>query len=104
MKKKGLTIERHEAIGKEMKTMSRQLNTVCIEVANAYPLKSRQVLQLGKSDKALQHARNKLDNRMFREHGEKSDPGIYYGRTIKEKEQFNIDSQSSPEKGKRTRI
>jgi len=86
--KKGLTIERHEAIGKEMKIISRHLNTLFIEVANAYPLKSRQVRELEKADKAFQHARNELDNRMFKEHGEKSDVGTYYGKTIKEKEQY----------------
>jgi predicted transcriptional regulator len=84
--KKGLTIERHNAIGKELKTISSHLNAVFIEVANAYPLKSRQVRELEKADKALQHARNELDNRMFREHGEKSDPGTYFGKTVDEKE------------------
>ncbi len=86
--KKGLTIERHEAIGAELKAMSRQLSTVIIEIYSAYPLKTRQVRELEKADKALQHARNELDNQMYREHGEKSDVGTYYGRTTEGKEQW----------------
>jgi hypothetical protein len=79
--KPGLDITRHQEIGLELARIRDRLNTLGVEIANAYPKSSRlSRLALAMPD-SVDKARSALDNQVCAEHP--ADPAntyVYYPR------------------------
>jgi hypothetical protein len=79
---KGLTIERHEALGRELKTVQSTVNRLGVLLSNVYGVRSRSTVAVIRFDAKLGLLRSALDDKVF---SEKHDaPGypqthVYYG-------------------------
>ena len=80
-KKPGISFERHQEIGAELKEMSERLVKLMVEFGNAYPLSGREGKAhsyLSKARHAITDARAFAEETYFREHREKADLNTYY--------------------------
>lgn len=81
-RKPGLSFERHQEIGNELKRMQRVITSLCVEFGNAYPISGRMARPykaLDKVDKYLSEARCWAEENLAKEHPEKFTTHIYYG-------------------------
>lgn len=63
----GLTLERHQALGPELKAVRDQLLTLAVEIGNAYPKQSRQARAAEKAYQALDGLRCAMDDAVCHE-------------------------------------
>lgn len=82
-RKPGLSFERHQEIGEELKRMQRFITSLCVEFSNAYPLSGRMARpykSLSKVDHYLSEARCWAEENLATEYPDQFTTDIYYGR------------------------
>jgi hypothetical protein len=87
MKKKGITLERHKEIGKELFAMRQSLAPLVVEIGNAYPFSgklSEPHKDVAKALSLLDGLRCNLEDNLFIENSNLGDEGmeIYYPSRI----------------------
>lgn len=86
IKKTGFSIENHKEVAELLKGMRNELSGIWVKLSNAYPQNNKRaakaIRQIDKAQKAIDQARNELDNLIHLEH-ELPDgqiwKGVYYG-------------------------
>lgn len=78
-KKPGLTFERHQEIGAELKEMYNRLQSLAVEFSHAYPRSNSAYRELCKATEALGGARSGAEDNLFKEHTDRATTKIYYG-------------------------
>lgn len=82
-RKPGLTLEKHKAIGSELRAISEQLTKISVQVSNAYSVSSRHggysISGIGKAIKGIDSARCWLEECLFDDCPADADISIYYG-------------------------
>lgn len=74
----GLTIERHRELGAELHQMRETLNALVVELWYAYPVRSKQRIELHRALLHLDVLRSELEGAMFRECPSERSLDIYY--------------------------
>jgi len=80
-RKPGLTFERHRAIGKQLKDIRDDLTNLLVECSHAYPNtgeRGAQAKWLNRAYHNIDRARCSLDSRLFEDHPQEAEVGIYY--------------------------
>ena len=81
-KKLGFSWERHLEVGKQLKTISRQLQKLHTEIANAYPIQSKTTRRAKAAYDKVVDLRCEMDNVVERDHPNKTNSelnNVYYG-------------------------
>lgn len=78
-KKPGLTLERHQEVGAELREMYHRLQSLAVEFSHAYPMSDGAYQELNKAVKALGSVRSGAEDNLFREHRDRATTKVYYG-------------------------
>lgn len=92
-KKIGLTLEEHEALGRQLKRASAEMFKAYILVATRYPHRSRATRKAQAALWALHEMRNALDDQSIRDLRERARSFIYYGA---EEQPWSVPTDAQP--------
>ena len=69
--KRGLSLDEHLALGRELKTMRERLVSLAVELGNKYSLSTNVLRKADKTYRAIDELRWKLEDIVFGEHPER---------------------------------
>lgn len=78
-KKTRYNIEQHNQLGKELQAMRNRMQTIGVELGNAYPISTKVFDFADKAVKAIDELRDKMANLAIQEHGGQGDTLYFRG-------------------------